>query len=197
MCNLWQQNVRHAARRCSTAPCPTAPRALATLATRCERGAAPAAFEQHQPRSAARGSSIRQQELVKSTKGYTVQTAEPILDELISRPLCRRGQRRRTPASSSSSSLRVEPILFAAIQFSEEHHILAKCRVALRRRVMPHDHACSGRLGIRRALACAADSRRDRHARGCAGVPSGSSQSSAMTTAVCTRFVQMIFDVDL
>ena len=154
---MWPQNVRHAARRCSTAPCPTAPRALATLATRCERGAAPAAFEQHQPRSAARGSSIRQQELVKSTKGYTVQTAEPILDELISRPLCRRGQRRRTPASSSSSSLRVEPILFAAIQFSEEHHILAKCRVALRRGVMPHDHACSGRLGIRRALACAAD----------------------------------------
>ena len=148
---MWPQNVRHAARRCSTAPCPTAPRALATLATRCERGAAPAAFEQHQPRSAARGSSIRQQELVKITKGYTVQTAEPILDELISRPLCRRGQRRRTPASSSSSSLRVEPILFAAIQFSEEHHILAKCRVALRRGVMPHDHACSGRLGIRRA----------------------------------------------
>ena len=76
--NVWPQNVRHAACRCSTAPCPTAPRALATLATRCERGAAPAALEQHQPRSAARVPSIQQQVVVKSTEGYTVQTVEPI-----------------------------------------------------------------------------------------------------------------------
>ena len=93
---------------------------------------------------------------MKSTKGYTVQTAEPILDELISRPLCRRGQRRRTPASSSSSSLRVEPILFAAIQFSEEHHILAK--------VASRSAAASCRMTTRAAaasasaaLACASD----------------------------------------
>ena len=148
---MWPQNVRHAACRCSTAPCPTAPRALATLATRCERGAAPAALEQHEPRSAARVPSIQQQVVVKSTEGYTVQTVEPIQFSELVAPLVpqrpkKEGPRQVHRRAAACGSLR-------RLCRRDPHRRLTGPRVAPRRGVTPRDNARSDRLGIRRVLA--------------------------------------------